>query len=579
MPKWTEEQSLAINSKGKNIIVSAGAGSGKTAVLSERVLTHIKNGIDISDMLILTFTNAAAAEMKERIRKKVMAYDELKDQADKIDVADITTFDAYALSLVKKYNHLLNISDKVNIADSSLIMLKKREFLFVIFDEYYSKEDERFLKLINDFCLKDDKEIFESVLKINDSLDNLYNKEKYLQNYVGKYYTDENIGKFILEYFSLIESKIKEIKVRINYLSSYVDFDYIEKVNECLDLLFLATNYDDVKRSLDFRLPNLPRGSVDEAKKIKSDIASIIKELKELTRYGSEEVIKKSILSTKDYASALVDIVLKLSSMVMNFKKENNFYEFIDISKMAIKILEDNESIREELKNKYKEILIDEYQDTNDLQEKFVSLICDNNVYMVGDIKQSIYRFRNANPLLFKNKYDSYGNGMSGMKIDLNKNFRSRDDVCDAINLIFNLVMDSEIGGADYLSSHQMVYGNKAYENIKDENYKMEILNYNSESEFSKEEIEIFTIARDIQAKIKSGYKIMDKETLKERKVNYSDFVILMDRSSSFENYKKVFEYLNIPLSIYRDKDISDSVDIMLIRNLYRIIISIYDKN
>ena len=277
----------------------------------------------------------------------------------------------------------------------------------------------------------------------------------------------------------------------------------------------------------------------------------------------------------------MIEIILKLDNKVEKFKKENNSYEFVDISKLAIKILEENKEVREELKNKYKEILIDEYQDTNDLQDIFVSFIENNNVYMVGDIKQSIYRFRNANPLLFKNKYDAYTNNNGGMKIDLNKNFRSRKEVTEDINLIFNLIMNDQIGGADYLKSHQIVFGNTAYNDVDKENYKMDVLTYTKDdkSPYTKEEIEIFTIARDIQNKINSKYKIMDKDTNKEREVNYSDFVILMDRSTSFENYKKIFEYLNIPLAIYKDQIISSEVDIYLIKNLYNIIISIKESS
>jgi len=247
---------------------------------------------------------------------------------------------------------------------------------------------------------------------------------------------------------------------------------------------------------------------------------------------------------------------------------------------MAISILENHKEVREELKNKYQEILIDEYQDTNDLQDLFISFIENNNVYMVGDIKQSIYRFRNANPLLFKEKYDNYSNFNGGMKIDLNKNFRSRSDVTENINLIFNLIMNDEIGGADYITSHQMVFGNTAYNNVNNENYQMEILNYEmgEEKEFSKEEVEIFLIAKDIQDKVENHYKIMDKDTLEERNITYSDFVILMDRSSSFENYKKVFEYLNIPLTIYRDKSVTDSTIIMLVKNIYNLIIKISEN-
>lgn len=580
MPKWTEEQALAINEKGKNIIVSAGAGSGKTAVLSERVLTHVLNGMDIDDLLILTFTNAAAAEMKERIRKKLAGNSELKDQLDKVDLAYITTFDAFALSLVKKYNYLLNISDNVSIIDDSIIKLKKKEILTDIFEEYYKKEDSRFLKLINDFCLKDDKEIFKAIIDLNDKMDNLYNKRDYLENYISGFYKKCVIDGFISEYVGILNDKVSSIKNTVDNLSSYVDYSYIEKINEVIGSLLNSKTYMDFKFNSIIKLPSVPHGSSEEAKAIKSSLADLIKEITLLTKYKDEDEIRNSIFMTKDYALVIVEILLELDKGINDFKYENEAYEFTDIAKMAISILEEHEDVREELKGKYKEILIDEYQDTNDLQDLFISYISNDDVYMVGDVKQSIYRFRNANPLLFKSKYDSYSNNEGGMKIDLNKNFRSRKDVTENINLIFNMIMDDEIGGADYISSHQMVFGNTAYDNVDNEDYSMEILNYEMPDDkyFSKEEIEIFMVARDIQNKVNNHFKVMDQDTLKERDITYGDFAILMDRAMAFEKYKKVFEYLNIPLTIYRDTSVSDSVDILLIKNLYNLIISISEK-
>lgn len=580
MPKWTAEQTQAIYEKGKNIIVSAGAGSGKTAVLSERVLEHVKSGIDIDDLLILTFTNAAAAEMKERIRKKLQDSPMLKAQADKVDMAYITTFDAFALSLVKKYSYLLNMPSKVAVIDDSILELKKREILTEIFENYYANKDELFEKLINDFCLKDDKEVFEGILKLSDKLDNLYDKRGFLENYVDNYYQDENILKFTYEYNELLRRKIKAIKGNLDYLSSYTDYSYIEKLEDVLGPLLGSKEYAEIKHNIPDKLPSAPRGSSLEAKNIKAEIASLVKELKNLTSYEDPSEIKRSLYLTRDYAEIIVKILLEFDLKIQNYKRDNDSYEFVDIAKMAIRILENFEDVKLELKGKYKEILIDEYQDTNDLQDLFVSFLEDNNVYMVGDIKQSIYRFRNANPLLFKKKYDSYSKGLDGFKIDLNKNFRSRSEVTNGINVIFNLVMNDEIGGADYLTSHQLVFGNTAYNVVNNENYKMEVLNYvmPESQEFSKEEIEIFTIARDIEEKVKNHYKIMDKETSQERDITYGDFAILMDRSRLFDTYKKVFEYLNIPLSIYKDKTISNSVDILLIKNLYTIILGIKDK-
>ena len=582
MPKWTEEQTQAIYKKGKNIIVSAGAGSGKTAVLSQRVLEHVKSGINIDELLILTFTNAAAQEMKERIRKKIKEVPELKEQLDKIDIAYITTFDAYSLSLVKKYHDYLNISNKINIIDNSIMTIEKEQILEEIFLEYYESKNEKFLKLINDFCLKDDSEIKRAILTLNNKLDNKYDKEKILDTYIDSYYQDNVVDKYINEYMKLIKKKIHSIAKQIDNLGYYVDREYINKLYDVVNPILSSKSYEEIKfSSANFgRMPIL-RGVEDSAKVIKDEIKNLINELRELTKYNNLEEIKNSIYSTKDITYIIIELVKELDKRVCEYKRKNNAYEFVDISKMAIGILEKFEDIRNDLKCTYKEILIDEYQDTNDLQDMFISYIENNNVYMVGDIKQSIYRFRNANPMLFKKKYDAYTDGILGEKIDLNRNFRSRSEVLNNINLIFNLIMDLDIGGADYILSHQMIFGLTPYNEHSHENYNMEILNYEEleDKSFTKEEIEIFTIAQDIKKKIDNHYMIMDKDTMQSREVTYGDFVILMDRSTSFNLYKKVFEYLNIPLTIYRDNTISNSVDISIIKNIYNLLVLIDKKD
>ncbi len=580
MPKWTSEQQDAIYKKGTNIIVSAGAGSGKTAVLSERVLEHVKNGISIDDLLVLTFTNAAAAEMKDRIRSKIRKVPELKEELDKVDLAYITTFDSFALSLVKKYSYLMNISKNINIIDASIMTLKKEEELNNILEKLYQERNPLFLKLIRDFTVKDDKEIFNAILSLYAKLDNRYDKEEILNNYLTNYYNDTNIDKLVNDYVNLIKKRLEVLNNTVDNLYHYTDDTYKNKMEEVIRPLIEADNYLDIKRLCVIKLPVL-RGADEVTKKIKEEVKSLVSEIGDLTKYNSLEEIKESLYLTKDYVAIIIEIIQKLSKNLDEFKRKNNAYDFIDIAKMAINILKDNETVREEMKTKYKEILIDEYQDTNDIQDIFISLIENNNVYMVGDIKQSIYRFRNANPLLFKSKYEAYQNNNGGIKIDLNKNFRSRSEVLNNINMMFNLFMDNFIGGADYILSHQMVFGLTPYNDVNKENYNMDVLNYtyDKDSKFTKEEIEIFTVAKDIKAKINSGYEMMDKETMQRRPVNYGDFVILMDRSSSFNLYKKIFEYLNIPITIYRDKTISDSVDISIIKNIYNLLVLIKNKD
>ena len=203
MPSWTSEQLQAINEEGKNIIVSAGAGSGKTAVLSERVIRKLNN-TDINKLLILTFTKEAANEMKERIRKKIKKNKELKKQLDIIDSAYITTFDSYSLSLVKKYYYLLNISPNISIIDASIINIKKEEYIEEIFDRLYEEKNNKFEKLIKDFCTKDDKEIKNYIIDLNNKLDLKLNKEEYINNYIKDYFKEETINNNIEKYINLI---------------------------------------------------------------------------------------------------------------------------------------------------------------------------------------------------------------------------------------------------------------------------------------------------------------------------------------------------------------------------------------
>ena len=578
MPSWTKEQEEAIYKSGSNIIVSAGAGSGKTAVLTERVIQKIKNGIHINELLILTFTKAAAAEMKERIRQSLKENGYL-EELKLIDSAYITTFDSYALSIVKRYHYLLNISNNINIVEATLINIEKNKIMTKVFEEYYEYQDKLFLKLIDDFCVRDDKTLQNYFMNIANKLEMIPNVSEYLNHYLDINYSDEHINEIIKEYEKLLLDKIEDLKNKLYELSIVVDGTYYTKILDSLNNLLNCKTIDEIISNSSIKLPTLPRGSEDDVKKIKDEVSDILKQISALSIYGNEEEIKKNIFKTKDYVEIILNIINKYLNYVSEYKKENEMYEFSDIALLAIEVLQNNPEVCNQLKNSLKEILVDEYQDTNDLQETFIGLISNNNVYMVGDVKQSIYRFRNANPYIFKNKYDSYSNNDGGIKIDLVKNFRSRDIVLNNINEIFDLVMDDLIGGAEYHKSHRMVFGNSTYinEGKTDQDYNLEVLeyDYDKNSEFTKEEIEIFAIAKDIKDKVDNKYQVFDKSKKILKDVKYSDFVILMDRTSQFDLYKKVFEYLGIPLTLYKDETLNNSDDIYIIKNIIQLIIKI----
>ncbi len=245
-----------------------------------------------------------------------------------------------------------------------------------------------------------------------------------------------------------------------------MESDYINDLNILLSPVINSKTYEEIKKNVCLidKIPAKPRGSSEEAGRLKKRIDNSYKNILKLTKYQDTNELIESIKLTKPYIEAIIRIILNLDKKLSDYKFNNDLYDFVDISKMAIKIVKENKEICNEIKNSFNEIMVDEYQDTSDLQEEFISTISNNNVYTVGDVKQSIYRFRNANPDIFRNKYNLYNENNGGKKIDLLDNFRSREEVVNGINLIFNYVMSELIGGADYVNSHQMIFGMKVYE-------------------------------------------------------------------------------------------------------------------
>ena len=281
MPSWTPEQQQAIDEEGKNIIVSAGAGSGKTAVLTERVIRKLKSGVHINELLVLTFTNAAAAEMKERIRKAIRKTPGLEEEMNRRAGAYITTFDSFALSIVKKYHTVINCTNNIQITDDVVINIKKQELLEEILDEKYLLQDKRFTKLIRDFCYKDDKELKKALLDIYQKIELKYDKEHFLETYLDNY--TKSWDKVIEDYLHSIKDKIKEIREILAEMSSYFDGKYMIKVEDYLYEFLNKESYEEKKKALDnfSRFPALPKNSEEAGKTLKKQLTGILDELKE----------------------------------------------------------------------------------------------------------------------------------------------------------------------------------------------------------------------------------------------------------------------------------------------------------
>lgn len=576
---YTKDQQLAITEKGKNIIVSAGAGSGKTQVLTERVVYFIKNHhYKLDEFLILTFTNLAAAEMKDRIRK-ALKEENLKEASD-VDTCDISTFDAYALALVRKYHLLLNVSANISIIDSNIIEVRKRTILDEICENLYKTEDSIFLEMIERFCFKDDADIKNLILtfykKASDSVDT----NNYLDTFTTNYYSDEHINQIIQDTFNyLTKDKDELLKLLKNlpdvYISKSDNRTYKEACYEVLDSYLNAKTFDEITGSIPKSLGfNKPRGLLDieseNVKKFQDFYKKLYEKLSEFPT--SSSLFKENILSTLIYANKMIDIIKLLDAQIKNYKNKYQVFEFNDIAKMALSLVKNYQEVKNTIKNKLKMIMVDEYQDTSVIQEQFISEIANNNVYMVGDVKQSIYRFRNARCDIFIDKYDAYKYDRKGIAIDLKKNFRSRKEVLDDINYIFKHIMTKELGGASYLEDHLIEFGNKDYD-IEDTNVSknLDFILYSEKNNVAFE-IEPHLIAKDIINKVNNKYLVFDKKTKRLRPCKFSDFCILMDRGTNFTTYAKVFNEYKIPLTIENDENISTSNIVLVLSNLLKLV-------
>ena len=570
--RYTDEQLEAITTPVYNTMISAGAGSGKTKVLTQRVFNHLANNIDVDRLLVLTFTNAAAAEMKQRVIKLLVEDNSLdpnlkKAQLNKIDSAYIMTFDAYSLFLVKKYHQLLNVDKDIDIADSNIINGITDKFLDEIFEQQYVSND-IFKDIISKYCVKDDDVVKGFVKSLNKKLDLIYDRDNFIKTFNDLFFSTSHLNDELDSYTSLLLQKLKQVDELLNKISELDDLNRFFNNWQGINNL---SSYEEVRSYVANIAPVRKKNKEeydDDALALKDKIKDIIKEINELTKYDKSTLFN-DVLINKDYVNCLLDLAEELNRKINIYKKENNFYDFIDIAKLAIEVVDKNDEIRESIKNNFYEILIDEYQDTSDIQELLISKISNNNVYVVGDIKQSIYRFRYANPDIFKKKYEDYSNNVGGKKIDLTNNFRSRFEVLRDINLFFNRTMSASVGGADYTRGHQLIAGNLSY--IKDDKYTCEILSYEKQKGIDSAYIEAQLIADDIKSMVNT-FK------LKDHLCDYRDITILMDRSSKFDVFKEVLTANNIPTFIETEERMSESDLLTVIRSIFKLLVN-YDKH
>ncbi len=586
---FTINQKKAIDLEGKNILVSAGAGSGKTTVLTQRIIRKLKEGTDINKMLVLTFTNAAASEMKQRIKKAIIEDGNLDEQIPLVDIADISTFDAFLLKLVKKYSYEIDLDSNIIIGDSITLEKKLDDTIEEVFNSIYDnmeyEKDNPYFNLFNNYFVFNDNDLKDNIKEIYYSYVNILDKKE-IKNLIK----DEQIELFFKQYEKYLIGLSKdiyniliELKKDINCVKGE---EYYNKTFDNLECFNFISDYNTLVNIIEEGIS--VRKSSSKAIENKEEINQKIELIQNKINYIKSSIILKSkeeiIKEEKEkyeVKRALFEILDNIKYKLECEKKKDKVFDFSDILNLAIEILE-NKEILKEVKNNYIEILVDEYQDTNDFQNYFINLISNDNLYLVGDVKQSIYGFRNANPKNFNDIQESYNKSDKGTVINLLDNFRSKKDVLKGVNDTFSQLMIKKVGDIDYNDNHALDYGNKSYDlEEKNQIYGVEFYDYSTEniSENNKlshnKEIEPYIIANDIIKKINSSYKV---GCGKLRDCKYSDFVILTRNKTNYEHYNKVFEFFKIPIDIQMEDYLNDkyNYDILTLLSIFKLI---YFKN
>lgn len=617
MPNWTPDQSKAVYARGKNLLVSAAAGSGKTAVLVERIIQMILSGdCDIDRMLVVTFTNAAAAEMRSRIHAaladKMSESDDpetlnrLERQSILLSGASIMTVHAFCQMLLRRHFSKIDLDPKFRVADEHELNIFKQEIIADVFERRYSLADpdarQRFQRFTDEFGGNErgDSDLHDLVLDLYDTAQSHPDPEGWLRSLPSTF----NIP---------IDASIDQI-FWYDEAVKQINFELDAALDECIILCDLfdaplpkALDKDmelmcDLKRAfsigwdhfhnfingMKYERLTMPKGVGDELKQQTKNLRDngYKKRIKNLQRdyfYAPSAQLLDDLRAVRPSIETLIEVTIDFADSYAAAKRERCIIDFNDMEHLALKILDDK-NLCASLRRRYQTVMIDEYQDTNAVQEAILQSIArDDNLFVVGDVKQSIYRFRLADPTLFMKKYDEYPDDPDCERIELSANFRSRASVIDAVNFVFERLMRKDAVEIDYTDDARLncgfdypaardpllntptelilVTANKDADLDDDDAFlDPPVGNVKTNADFeigattggsnvaTKIELETHMIARRIKAMFRANVHVYDKELKGYRKLQYRDIVILLRSTArSTGEILDVLKQNNIP--------------------------------
>lgn len=596
---WTQEQRKVINLRNRNILVSAAAGSGKTAVLVERILkiiTDEEHPVDIDRLLVMTFTRAAAGEMRVRLEQALSQRleedpenEHLQRQSTLLHNAQITTIDGFCSYLIRNYFHMLDLDPGYRTADEGELRLMRVDVVRDVLEEFYSQKDPDYENFVEWYAPgKTDEGLENLILKLYDfAMSNPWPKE-WLRQCAAVYEAEswEEVEtsdwmRLVWEHSGKILGDQKEQILESLELCRHLDGPYMYEpmLQEDLSLvekLLSVREFDEMVRLLEkpsyARLSSKKDSSVSQM--LKEQVQEKRKEFKEaLGKLGEQYFFTDSQRILRDLKicrkpiQIFIQVTLRFLECFAEKKREKNLVDFSDMEHFALDILVKKEGevctptqAARELSERYEEILIDEYQDSNYVQELLLTYVSGwaknkKNIFIVGDVKQSIYRFRLAVPDLFMEKFHRYSlQEGEEQRIDLHKNFRSRSQVLEGVNFLFRQIMGAELGKVEY-DEEAALYPGAVFPEGKEEGLETEVLliprqtvDWMEEKEAkTQREVEALAIAQRIHQMV-GKEMVLDKESGEYRPVRYGDIVVLLRTVSGWaEEFLQIFGMAGIP--------------------------------
>lgn len=616
---WTTEQQQVIDLRNRNILVSAAAGSGKTAVLVERIvkiITDKNHPVDIDHLLIVTFTNAAAAEMRERIGNAIeKALDEqpgdehLLRQLTLIHNAQITTIDSFCLYVVRNHFHEIDLEPNFRIGDEGELKLLREDVLGKVLEQNYEEPSEAFSDFVEGYASgRTDAALNEMILQLYEFSRSYPWPEKWLDSFVGIYRIENREELDRAEWLAPLTQNIRFVLKDCEQLLKQAlavtqqddgpdmyekavrsDLEKYESLSKLTSFCELSVALSDIKydRLASSRGFEGDPDKLELVKSLREQAKDVVKKLCKQYFFCSPEMMIEQLERTEPMLEEVVRLTKQFADEFAAAKRRKNLVDFHDVEHFALQILVDEETEKakktaEEFRDTFEEIMIDEYQDSNEVQETLLRSISreergENNIFMVGDVKQSIYRFRLARPELFMKKYDSYSlEESTTQRIDLHKNFRSREEVLTCTNDIFYKIMARSLGNVEY-DAEAALYPGASYPVSAD--FIPEILLADSNDELledteltDKKTLEAKIVAEEIKHLMKTQ-PVTDKAAGTLRAAHYSDIVILLRSLSGWaDSLVEVLNENGIPAHTVSSTGYFSTVEVQTVLSMLRLL-------